>query len=61
MVIELPPKVCRTKVVTKYIPTDYADDINEGILDFAQYGEAIYKPREIGKKSRVPTLSLFWQ
>ena len=57
MVIQFHPKVWRHKVVNKYIPPDYADDINEGI-DFAQYGIAVYRPRinwEEGKRTDLLT------
>ena len=58
MVIEVPPKLCRPRVVNKYIPPDYANDINEGIFDFAQYGKAVYRPRKIGKKEIETSFSL---
>ena len=45
MLIELPPKVWIPKLVNKYIPPDYADNIDEGIFDFARYGKAVYRPR----------------
>ena len=45
MVIEVPQKLWIPKVVNKYIPPDYADDIDEGIFDLAQYGISVYKPR----------------
>ena len=59
MVIEVPPKVWRHKVVNKYIPPDYADNIHEGIFDFAQYGKAVYRPRitwEVGNRTKLLTL-----
>ena len=49
MVVEVPPKVLRPRVVIKYIPPDYTDNIHEGIFDFAQYGKALYKPRKMGR------------
>ena len=46
MVIEVPPKVCRPKVVNKYIPPNYADNIDQDIFDFVQYGKSVYRPRK---------------
>ena len=45
MLIELPPKVWIPKLVNKYIPPDYADNIDEGIFYFARYGKSVYRPR----------------
>ena len=56
--IEVPPKVWIHKVVNAYIPPDFADNINEGIFDLAQYGKSVYIPKKIGKKTRGPTSSL---
>ena len=45
-------------MVNKYIPPDYADDVDEGIFDLAQYGISAYKPRknwEEGKRTKLIT------
>ena len=42
--IEVPPKIWRPKVVNKYIPPDYANDIDECVFDFPQFGNTVYRP-----------------
>ena len=52
----MPPKVWRPKAVNKYIPPDYADDINEVIFYFSKCGKAVYIPRihwEEGKRTNL--------
>ena len=44
-IIEVPPKVWRPKVINKYIPVDYADDIDDGIFDFECYGKTFFRPK----------------
>ena len=50
VVIEVPPKVWRPKVQNKYIPLDYTNDEDEGVIYFKQYGKAEYRPKKNRKK-----------
>ena len=59
MLIEVPPKVCIPKLANKYIPPDYAGNIDEGVFDFAQYGKAVYIPRENYKEVKSTNLITF--
>ena len=34
----------------RYIPPDYANDIDKGVFGFQQYGKAVYIPKKSGKK-----------
>ena len=51
-VIEVPPKFWRPKQVNKYVPLEYADDIEEGVFDFVHYGKTLFRPN-IQWKDRV--------
>ena len=51
-VIEVPPKFWRPKKVNKYVPLEYADDIEEGVFDFVHYGKTVFGPN-IQWKDRV--------
>ena len=42
--IEVPPKVWRPKQENKYIPLDYATDVDEGYFDFAHHGNTVFRP-----------------
>ena len=44
--IEVPPKVWRPKQENKYIPLDYATDVDEGCFDFAHHGNTVFRPRK---------------
>ena len=44
-IIEVPSKVWRPKVINKYIPVDYSDDIDDGIFDFEYYGKTFFRPK----------------
>ena len=50
--IEVPPKLWRPKQVNKYVPLEYADDIEEGVFDFVHYGKTVFRPN-IQWKDRV--------
>ena len=50
--IETPTKIWRPKVVNKYIPLQYSNDIDEGIFDCPEYGDAVYRPK--GTTVEVP-------
>ena len=40
--ISLPPKIWRPKVTSKYKTPDYADDIDDGIFDYAAFGYCVF-------------------
>ena len=44
LAIELPSRVWRPKVLNKYVPIDYSNDIDEGIFDYSHYGKADFSP-----------------
>ena len=44
-VIEVPPKVWRPKMLNKYKPIEYSDDIDDGVFDFETYGRAVFRPK----------------
>ena len=41
--ISLPPKIWQPKVTSKYKTTDYADDIDDGIFDYADFGNCVFR------------------
>ena len=43
-VINVPTKIWRPKMVNKYKPPDYNNDIDEGIFEFAEEGRCVYRP-----------------
>ena len=45
-VIDVPPKIWRPKPVDRYLPLDYANDIDDSVFEFEQYGKAICHPPE---------------
>ena len=47
--IEVPPKIWLPKVTSKYTLPEYAADINEGALDFSDYGNCVFKPKNINE------------
>ena len=59
MVIEVTPKVWRPKVINKYIPPYYVDDIDEGIFYFAQYVKAVYRARKNSEEGKRTDLLTF--
>ena len=44
LLINIPPKVWRPKMINKYTPTNQTDDIGEGCFDFKQYGKTMFRP-----------------
>ena len=50
MVIQLPPKFWRPKIQNRYITTDDANDIDEGVFYFQQYGKAVYRQKNLGRR-----------
>ena len=46
MVIKVPPKFWWPKVQNKYIPLYYANDLDEYLFDFGQYGKAVLRPQQ---------------
>ena len=44
-IIEVPPKIWRPKVESRYRMPEYATDINEGAWDFSNYGKTVFKPK----------------
>ena len=40
--IEVPAKIWRPKVVSKYTTPEYYSDDLDSILDYAQYGNCVY-------------------
>ena len=45
LVIELPTKVWHPKVLNKYDPIDYSDNIDESIFDYSHYGKTVFRPK----------------
>ena len=43
--IETPPKIWRPKVVNKYIPLQYSNDIDDGVFECPEYGNTVYRPK----------------
>ena len=44
LLINIPPKVWRPKVINRYIPTYNSSDIDEGFFDYKCYGKAVFRP-----------------
>ena len=44
MAIELPSKLWRPKLLNKYLPINYSDDIDKGVFDYSCYGKAFFRP-----------------
>ena len=44
--ITLPPKIWRPKPLNKYIPIDYAYDVDDGIFDYSFYGKTVFRPTQ---------------
>ena len=44
--ITLPPKVWRPKPISLYIPVDYANDIDDGVFNYSNYGHTIFRPKK---------------
>ena len=42
--IEIPTKICRPKVLNKYIPLYYSNNIDDGIFDYSHDGKAVFHP-----------------
>ena len=42
--ISLPPKIWQPKVTSKYKTPDYANDIDDGIFDYAAFGNCVFCP-----------------
>ena len=43
--IDIPPKVWRPKVQSRYKLPEYTNDISEGVFDFTHHGKCVYKPK----------------
>ena len=43
--IEVPPKIWRPKVTSKYTCPDIRDAAVDDILDYGQFGQCLYKPK----------------
>ena len=41
--IEVPPKIWRPKMVSKYTTPDYADNDLDDILDYGKFGRCVYR------------------
>ena len=53
---EVPPKLWRPKMVSKYTIPEYFDDAIDDILDYGQFSNCVYKPkfeRESGKPREI--------
>ena len=46
MAIQVPPKVWRPKQQNRFTPPEYANDIDEGVFEFKEFGNAVYRPKE---------------
>ena len=44
MIINVPTKIWRPKVINRYTPPDYNTDIDEGIFEYASFGNCVYNP-----------------
>ena len=44
LLINISPKVLRSKLINRYIHTDYSSDIDEGVVDYKYYGKAVFRP-----------------
>jgi hypothetical protein len=42
-VIEVPAKLWRPKPTDKYLPMDYADDVDDNVFVFEQYGKSMHR------------------
>ena len=45
LAIDLTTKVWRPKVLNKYVPVDYSDDIDEGVFDYSRYSKTVFRPK----------------
>ena len=45
LLINIPPKVWRPKMVNIYTPTDQSNGIREGVFEFKQYGNTMFRPK----------------
>ena len=43
--IKVPAKIWRPKLISKYITPEYHSDNIDSILDYAQYGNCVYKSK----------------
>ena len=44
LLINISPKVLRSKLINRYIHTDYSSDIDEGVVDYKYYDTAVFRP-----------------
>ena len=44
LLIKITPKLWRPKMINKYVPVDYPNDVEEGVFDYKQYGKAVFRP-----------------
>ena len=47
-VIELPTKIWQSKVLNKYLPLDYSDDVDDEVFDFSQHRKPFLDQERIG-------------
>ena len=45
LLIDLPPKIWRPKVTSKYTLPDYSNDVDKGIFDYKCYGKCVFRPK----------------
>ena len=50
MVIQVPQTFWRPKMQNRYIPPDYENEIDKGVIYFQQYRRALYRLKKLGKK-----------
>ncbi len=43
--IDIPPKIWRPKVKSKFQLPEYANDISEGVFDFEHHGKCVFRPK----------------
>ena len=43
LLINIPPKVWKPKVINRYTPVDYSSDIDKGVFDYNCYGKVVFQ------------------
>ena len=43
--ISIPPKIFRPKVTSQYTTPDYDTIVDDGVFDFTNYGNCVFKPK----------------
>ena len=59
LVIEVPPKIWRTKAQNRYTTPYYVINIDDGVFDFDFYSKQFFCPKYIRKNSQWDDLILF--